>query len=85
MDQGAFLKNTSLQLRNEYPYITTGSVVGVRKGDWIYLPFSGLGKHPERPELFNVKTDLPENVNLIQKYPERIKELQVLMEQYRSK
>ncbi len=67
---------------DEYVYVKDGRVVGVRKGDWIYLPFSGavLSAEKAKPELFNIKANISEDENLIETYPEKRAELHALYE-----
>ena len=69
---------------NEYVYVKGGQVHGIRKGDWVYLPKTGNSKFKEGdvPELFNLKQDVGESDNLLQKYPDKVKELQLLMQKY---
>lgn len=80
----SFLKNPSLRLRDEYVYVKGGQVHGIRKGDWVYLPKTGNSKFKEGdvPELFNLKQDVEEADNLLQRYPDKVKELQELMQKY---
>lgn len=84
MDVSSFLENPSLRLRDEYVYVKGGQVHGIRKGDWVYLPKTGNSKFKEGdvPELFNLKLDVGEADNLLQKYPDKVKELQGLMQKY---
>ncbi|MFR9591847.1 MAG: sulfatase [Rikenellaceae bacterium] len=65
---------------DEYVYVNNGRVIGVRKGDWIYLPFSGKGGKADEPELFNIKEDISEGNNLIASNPEKLAELKSLFE-----
>lgn len=78
----SFFENPSLRLRDEYVYVKSGQVYGIRKGDWVYLPKTGNSKFKEGdvPELFNLKQDVGESDNLAQKYPDKVKELQELMQ-----
>ena len=80
----SFFENPSLRLRDEYVYVKSGQVYGIRKGDWVYLPKTGNSKFKEGdvPELFNLKQDVGESDNLAQKYPDKVKELQELMQKY---
>jgi len=80
----SFFENPSLRLRDEYVYVKSGQVHGIRKGDWVYLPKTGNSKFKEGdvPELFNLKQDVGESDNLAQKYPDKVKELQELMQKY---
>ena len=80
----SFFENPSLRPRDEYVYVKGGQVHGIRKGDWVYLPKTGNSKFKEGdvPELFNLKQDVGESDNLLQKYPDKVKELQLLMQKY---
>ncbi len=73
---------------------------GIRKGDWLYIN-SASGGHREMPEsfkklrgytdfdteglLFNMKDDPEQRINLYDKYPERIKEMDKLLQEYRER
>ena len=84
IDVSAFLENPSLRLRDEYVYVKGGKVHGIRKGNWIYLPKTGNSKFKEGdiPELFNIKQDIGEATNLVYKYPNKVKELEEIMQKY---
>ena len=86
VDISSFLKNPSLRLRDEYVYVRGGEVHGIRKGDWAYLPKTGNSKFKEGdvPELFNLKRDIGETNNLHLEYPEKVKELQEVMQLYQA-
>ena len=72
---------------------------GIRKGDWLYID-GPSGGHREPPEsfkrlkgytdfstegiLFNLKEDPEQLVNLYEKYPERIQEMDMLLQKYRE-
>jgi len=73
---------------------------GIRKGDWLYIN-SSSGGHREMPEsfkkltgytdfdteglLFNMKDDPEQRVNLYEKYPGKIREMDKLLQEYRKK
>lgn len=86
VDISSFLKNPSLRLCDEYVYVKGGEVHGIRKGDWVYLPKTGNSKFKEGdvPELFNLKRDIGETNNLHLEYPEKVKELQEVMQLYQA-
>ncbi len=65
---------------DEYVYVNNGVVIGVRKGDWVYLPMTGTGRKPENPELFNIKENMAEDKNIIGSHPEKEAELKALFE-----
>ncbi len=79
-----FLENPKrIKGLDEYVYIRQGQVRGVRKGDWVYLPYSGAAaKKEEQPELFNLKADISEQKNLIDKNPKVLKELKALYKKH---
>ena len=55
----------------------------VRKGDWKLIRFYGEG--PDRSnayELYNLKNDIGERNNLAEKYPEKVKELDSLIDKF---
>lgn len=72
---------------------------GIRKGDWLYINDS-TGGHRELPEsfkeltgytdfdtpgvLFNMKNDPEQRINLYEKYPEKVEELNELIKEYRK-
>jgi arylsulfatase A-like enzyme len=78
---------------------TYASKWGVRKGDWLYIN-NPSGGHRELPEsfkelsgytdfdtpglLFNMKNDSEQRINLYEKYPKRIEELDKLIKEYRK-
>ncbi|MCR8667674.1 arylsulfatase [Aestuariibaculum sp. M13] len=86
-------------LREATVHNTFDSKWGIRKGDWIYIN-SSSGGHRDMPEafknltgytdfdtegiLFNMKNDPEQRTNLYNEYPEKIKELEVLLETYRN-
>ncbi len=67
---------------DEYVYVKDGQVAGVRKGDWIYLPYSGhvLRKREDVAELFNIRENIAENENLIEENKEKFTEMKALFE-----
>ncbi len=61
----SFLENTSLtEGLDEYTYIRNGEVMGVRKGEWVYLP-SENKDGDNTSELFNLNVDISEAQNLV--------------------
>ncbi|CAI8183817.1 MAG: Arylsulfatase [Formosa sp. Hel1_33_131] len=87
-------------LRETTIHNTYESKWGVRKGDWLYIN-SSSGGHREMPEsfknltgyadfntkglLFNMKDDPEQRVNLYEKYPEKIIEMDKLLQENRKK
>ncbi len=72
---------------------------GIRKGDWLYIdgPTGGHRKIPEffkklkgyvdfntKGLLFNMKEDPEQHLNLYEKYPEKIKEMDIVLQKYRE-
>ncbi len=76
----AFLKNPAKHAaeHDQYIYVRDGKYHGVRKGDWVYLPFSGYSKG--EPELFNIKEDKPELENLIDSHPEKLAQMMAIFQ-----
>jgi len=72
---------------------------GIRKGDWLYIN-SSSGGHRQPPEsfrklrgytdfttegiLFNMKEDPEQRINLYEQYPEKVQELELLLNKYRE-
>ncbi|WP_206028734.1 DUF5722 domain-containing protein [Thalassoroseus pseudoceratinae] len=57
--------------------------VSVHSGDWKLIRiFHGGENEKHRYKLFNLKNDIGEQTNLIDKYPERVKKLDGLIEQH---
>ena len=55
----------------------------MRKGDWVYLPMAGGQKaNKETPELFNIKKDMPQGVNVIESNAKKLAELKTLYQRY---
>ena len=87
-------------LREATVHNTYDSKWGIRKGEWLYID-SPTGGHREMPEsfkklrgysdfnteglLFNMKDDPEQRVNLYEAYPDKIKELEKLLSEYREK
>ncbi len=73
---------------------------GIRRGPWFYID-SPSGEHSRMPEsfkklrgytdfdspgvLFNLESDPEQRINLYEKYPERIKEMDSLLKEYRER
>ena len=73
---------------------------GIRQGPWFYIN-SPSGEHSRMPDsfkklkgyadfdtpgvLFNLESDPEQRINLYDKYPERIKEMERLLKEYRDK
>jgi arylsulfatase len=57
-------------------YFEHETACAIRFGDWkLVSPKSGIAPYTPRWELYNMKTDRGENVNLADKYPELVKRL----------
>lgn len=67
---------------DEYVYVKDAKIVGVRKGDWIYLPYTGLVVENRQPELFNIKENIAEDKNMIDSNPKKLAEMKALYESY---
>ncbi|MGJ8592742.1 MAG: sulfatase family protein [Aquaticitalea sp.] len=83
MQQSGYQRETAIHHSKE-------GIFAIRKGDWklIVSPNSGIDHHgkPEilekkLPEniLYNLKSDIGEQVNLAEKYPEKVKELKGML------
>lgn len=86
-------------LREATIHNTYSSIWAIRKGDWLYINNS-TGGHRELPEsfkkltgytdfntrglLFNMVNDSEQRVNLYEKHPEKIEEMDNLMQKYRN-
>lgn len=86
-------------IRETIVHNTYKDIWGVRKGDWLYLNDS-TGGHRKMPIsfqelrgysnfiteglLFNMEDDPEQRNNLFEQYPERIRELNELLEEYRK-
>ncbi len=86
-------------LREATIHNTYNSIWAIRKGDWLYINNS-TGGHRELPEsfkqltgytdfdtetlLFNMVDDAAQRVNLYHEYPEKIKEMDKLLLEYRN-
>lgn len=78
---------------------TYESIWGIRKGDWLFINNS-TGGHREMPEsfkkltgytdfytdglLFNMKDDPEQRVNLYEEFPDKIREMDQLLQEYRE-
>ncbi len=84
-DVSSFLEDTSKdEGLDEYTYVRQGLVLGVRKGDWVYLPYSGgnidINEKSATAELFNLKEDISEGQNLVSLDPESLAQMKRLYE-----
>jgi len=86
-------------LREATIHNTYRSIWGIRKGDWLYINDS-TGGHRELPEsfkeltgytdfnteglLFNMLDDSEQRVNLYERYPDKIEEMDSLIQEYRN-
>lgn len=90
----AFLGRSS---KGRSTLITQGGALGVIHGDWkLISPHPGPAKTPEhltnietgnsdKPQLYNLKEDIGERNDLADKYPEKVKELEGMLEEVRRK
>jgi arylsulfatase A-like enzyme len=86
-------------LRDATIHNTYETIWGIRKGDWLYINNS-TGGHRQMPEsfkdltgytdfhtdglLFYMKDDSEQRKNLFMEYPEKVNEMESLIEEYRS-
>ncbi len=54
----------------------------IRKGDWKLLTYYNKKKKKDCTELYNLKTDIGERNDLSKQYPDKVKELQILLEKH---
>lgn len=74
--------------RNEYLYVKSGIIKGVRSDEWIYLLQSNINKYSEgkvEEELYNIKHDIGQKMNLINQKPEKFLEMKKLLDSRISK
>lgn len=80
-----FIKNPDkTEPRDQYLYVKEGKAVGIRKGDWIYLPETGLRFTPKtnvEQELFNIREDIEQKSNLSKEKIDKVKEMKLLLQQ----
>lgn len=90
----------SAPFREATVHNTFEDIWGIRKGEWLYIN-SPTGGHRVPPEsfhklkgytdfktegiLFHMKEDPGQQVNLYEKYPEIVRELHILLQEYRNK
>jgi len=84
IDETATLLNPTIAIRHNYLYVNRGEVVGVRIGDWVYLPFSGKVRKKAKPELFNIKEDLAQEHNLYDAKPDIVLIMKQIYERYKK-
>lgn len=94
-------KSYQKPLREATVHNTYKNKWGIRKGDWLYINHSnGAGSKPLTKDynqlrgyptfhtkglLFDMKNDWGQRVNLYEKYPEKVKEMETLLTTYRQK
>lgn len=85
---------TGASAKNRDYLVEHAGVLSIIKGDWKYIePGKGpavaqyvnieLGNSPQ-PQLYNLKADIGEQQNLADQYPDKVKELQLLLEEIRN-
>ncbi len=87
VDASRLLEDPLVSIRNTHVYIKFGEMVGVRKGDWVYLPWSGV-KYPAKdaaPELFNVREDISQSDNQYLSNPKCARKMQRLFDRLNAK
>lgn len=57
-----------------------GGKQAVLRGDWKLIKLQALNPEKTYFELYNIKNDITESENLVTKYPDRLKELQEIMD-----
>ena len=95
-----FGRKRSQPIREATVHHSINNEYGLRQGDWVLIesPKSehgaaepaawrtrfGIQEHGEPAELFHLAEDLRETTNLHAQYPERVKTMRALLEQYKS-
>ncbi len=63
-----------------YIYYTNGYPDGIRQGNWVYLPHSGVRWAKDgKPELYKLCDDISQAKNVVELYPEKAQELSDLL------
>jgi arylsulfatase A len=71
------------QKKHDYLYwefLEMNGKQAIRQGDWKAVKLNVMSKSKTVTELYNLKDDPSETENMAQKYPEKVKEMQVLMD-----
>ena len=95
-----FGKKRKRAIREATVHHSMNNEYGLRQGDWVLLESEkdahgaaepewwrekhGVPKRSGAGELFHLKEDLRETKNLYAQYPERVKEMHLLLEKYKS-
>jgi arylsulfatase A-like enzyme len=85
-----FLKNSSQPApHTNHFYTNNGKLAGVRIGDWKYLRKNGASRKLAAKEnkqhwLFNLAEDISEQHNLADKYPNKVKELEAIIQAFEA-
>ncbi|MEZ4901579.1 MAG: arylsulfatase [Spirosomataceae bacterium] len=93
-------KKYKVPLREATVHNTYPKIWGLRQGEWFYMD-GPSGEHSKMPEsfkklknykdfetkglLFNMKNDPEQRVNLYERYPEKIREMETLLQAYRNR
>ncbi len=78
----------SKKLQRNYMLYTKGNeIYGIRKGNWKYLPYGGSRNTDEnsKPELYNLKEDIVESTNLVDKNPETVEKMKTQLLKFQKK
>ncbi len=81
------LGNADGQLKHDYLYWEfheKGGRQAVRKGDWKAVKYNVLKDAKARLELYNLSSDISEQKNIADEYPERVKEMQAIIDNART-
>jgi arylsulfatase A len=63
-----------------WEFHAVGGKQAIRQGKWKAVRLNVLNKAKTVTELYNLDEDVSETTNLAAKYPEKVKEMQLLME-----
>jgi len=93
------LKDASVPVRASHVHNTFKNDYAVRKGDWLLIAADdgyhnsrfaeavakqGYADNDAPFELYNLKADISQRIDLAQEYPDKVKELQALLQQIRD-
>ncbi len=78
-----------VQMPDESPvhiYSQNEHIWGIRQGDWKYLPHNGKAwaSRQDSAELYHLGGDVGEQNNLISQHPDKVKELQAILDEYET-
>ena len=78
------LEGKTDHLRNTLVHNTYKAAYALRQGDWVYLSDLDYNGRSGQPGLFNLKDDIGQQKNLIEKYPEKVEAMKRLLKKIRE-